>query len=53
LVIVLETPAAGTPLVMIKTEVGTLQGPDFQVTITDLNAPVALAPVGETADLLG
>jgi len=39
LMIELETPAAGTPLAVVETEIGTLRGPDFQVTITDLNAP--------------
>lgn len=44
LVIVLETPAAGTPLATVWTDAGDLRGPDFIVTITDLNAPAVTAP---------
>ena len=40
LAIVLEAPNADTPLATVETDVGTLRGPDFLVTITDLTASV-------------
>jgi uncharacterized protein (TIGR02677 family) len=50
LVIVLETPCAGTPLAVVETEAGALCGPNFIATITDLKA-AAVAPAGEPVAL--
>lgn len=52
LMIELETPVAGTPLAVLETEIGTLRGPNFQVTITDLNAPAVTVLSSEPMTLV-
>jgi uncharacterized protein (TIGR02677 family) len=41
LMIEVETPPTDIPLAVLETKIGTLRGPNFRVTITDLNAPAA------------
>ena len=43
---VLETPATGTQSAVVETEVGTLRGPNFVVTIIELNTS-AVAPTAD------
>lgn len=49
---VLETPSTGTQSAVVETEVGTLRGPNFVVTITELSTSAVAPTAGEPLTLI-